>query len=110
MWSRLFKSEQDLSLHKKVMHGSTNNSFVTISQPTKPNDDELLSLAVEDVVNKVVKKVVNNEAKHDGAAKMAGKKQHQYPETFKAEAISTCENEFAQETVAEWFGISQSQI
>ena len=48
---KLFKSEQGLSFHKKVMHGSSNNSSVTISQPTKPNNDELLSLAVEDVVN-----------------------------------------------------------
>ena len=38
---KLFKSEQGLSFHKKVMHGSSNNSSVTISQPTKPNDDEL---------------------------------------------------------------------
>ena len=92
------------------MHGSSNNSSVTISQPTKPNDDELLSLAVEDVVNKVVNKVVSTEAKLDGAAKVAGKKGHQYPATFKAEAISTCENGVAQETVAEWFGITQSQV
>ena len=107
---KLFKSEQGLSFHKKVMHGSSNNSSVTISQPTKPNDDELLSLAVEDVVNKVVNKVVSTEAKRDGAAKMAGKKRHQYPATFKAEAISTCENGVVQETVAEWFGITQSQV
>ena len=38
------------------------------------------------------------------------KKPHQYPATFKAEAISTCENRVAQETVAEWFGITQSQV
>ena len=92
------------------MHGSSNNSSVTISQPTKPNDDELLSLAVEDVVNKVVNKVVSTEAKRDGAAKMAGKKRHQNPVTFKAEAISTYENGVAQETVAEWFGFTQSQV
>ena len=71
----MFKSEQGLSFHKKVMHGSSNNfSSVTISQSRKPNDDELLSLAVEDVVNKVVNKVVSTEAKRDGVAKMAGKK------------------------------------
>ena len=51
---KLFKSEQGLSFHKKTMHGF--NSSVTTSQPTKPNDAELLSLAVEDVVNKVVNK------------------------------------------------------
>ena len=55
-------------------------------------------------------KVVSTEAKPDGAAKTAGKKQHQYPATFKEEAIITCKNEVAQETVAEWFGITQSQI
>ena len=55
-------------------------------------------MAVDDVVNKVVNKVVSTEAKRDGAAKMAGKKRHQYPATFKAEAISTCENGVAQET------------
>ena len=107
---KLFKSDQGLSFHNKVMYGSSNNSSVTISQPTKPNDDELLSLAVEDVVNKVVNKVVSTEGKRDGAAKMAGKKRHQYPATFKAEAISTCENGVAQEIVAEWFGITQSQV
>ena len=89
------------------MHGSSNNSSVAISQPTKPNDDKLSSLAVEYVVNKVVNNVVSTEAKRDGAAKMAGKKQHRYPATFKAEAISTCENGVAQETVVEWFGITQ---
>ena len=89
---KLFKSEQGLSFHKKVMHGSSNNSSVTISQQVKPNDDKLLSLAVEYVVNKVFHNVVSTEAKRDGLAKMAGKKQHQYPATFKAEAISTCEN------------------
>ena len=30
--------------------------------------------------------------------------------TFKAEAISSCENGVAQETVAEWFHITQSQV
>ena len=61
-------------------------------------------------MNKVVNKVVSTEVKRDGAAKMAGKKGHQYPAIFKAEAISTCENGVAQETVAEWFGITQSQV
>ena len=41
---------------------------------------------------------------------MVGKKQHQYPATFKAQAISTCENGVAQETVVEWFGITQRQV
>ena len=107
---KLLKSEQGLFFHKKVMHGSSNNSSVTISQPTKPNDDELLSLTVEDVVNKIVNIVVSTGVKLDGAAKMAGKKRQQYPATFEAEAISTCENGVPQETVVEWFGITQSQV
>ena len=61
-------------------------------------------------MNKAINKVVSTEAKRDGAAKTAGKKRHQFPATFKAEAISTCENGVAQETVAEWFGITQSQV
>ena len=92
------------------MHGASNNSSTAISQPTKPNNEKLLNLAVEDDVNKVVNKLVSTEAKRDGAAKMARKKQHQYPATFKAKAISTCENGVAQETVAKWSGITQSQV
>ena len=83
-FEKLFKSEQGLSSHKKVMHGSSNNSSVTISQPTKPNDDELLSLEVQDVVNKVVSKVVSTEAKRDGAAKMTWKKRHPLPCNIKS--------------------------
>ena len=58
----------------------------------------------------MVNKVASSLSKSEGALKIAGKKRHQYSDAFKAEAINAYENGANQETIAESFGVTQSQI
>ena len=82
----------------------------TSDPPVMQGDEELISLSVKDVVGNVVNKVVSAKAKSEGASKVAGKKRHQYSAAFKAEAINTYDNRASQESIAESFVMTQSQI
>ena len=73
------------------------------------SDEELISLSVRDVVENLVNKVVGAKAKSEGSSKVAGKKRHQYSAAFKAEAINAYDNGANQESIAEPFGVTQSQ-
>ena len=124
--SMTFKTAQGLSLHKKCKHPST----VTGSEPPRkkqkisnktppqaskenknPSVGSVIIAEARDIMNSIVDKVVGIAAKSEGAKQLKGKKRHKYTAQYKAEAIHACDdpNE-SQLTVAEKFGVSQSQI
>lgn len=121
-----FKTAQGLALHKKCKHPSIVTgseppckkqklSNKTPPQPSKENKKPSVSSVIipeaRDIMNSIVDKVVGIAAKSEGAKQLRGKKRHKYTAQYKAEAIHACDdpNE-SQLTVAEKFGVSQSQI
>lgn len=110
---KTFKSQQGLGNHSKSMHGvllSKENIYPSQPKKLKLGDSEMVSLAVKDVVDSIVNKVASSLSKSEGVLKIAGKKRHQYSAAFKSEAINAYENGANQETIAESFGVTQSQI
>ena len=106
-----FKSLQGLAFHAKVMHSISPREYRKTSEPpVMQSDEELIILSVKYVVENLVNKVVSASAKSEGASKVAVKKRHQYSAAFKAEAINTYDNGANQESIAESFGVTQSQI
>ena len=96
------KTHKDLLFN--VMHSIIPKEDRKTSEPlVMQSDEELISLSVKDVVGNVVNK-------SEGASKVAGKKRHQYSAAFKAEAINTYDNRASQESIAESFVMTQSQI
>ena len=65
---------------------------------------------MKDVVKNLVNKVVSEKAESEGASKVVGKKRHQYSSAFKAKAINAYEHGANQESIAESFGVTRSQI
>ena len=74
------------------------------------SDEELINLSVKDVVENLVNKVVSAIAKSEEARKVAGKKCHHHSAAFKVEAINAYDNGELQESIAESFVVTQSQI
>ena len=106
-----FKSPEGLAFHAKFMHSIIPKKYRKTSEPSvMQSDEELISLLVKDVVENLVNKVVSARAKSEWASKVASKKRHQYSVAFKAEAINVYDNGANQESIAELFGVTQSQI
>ena len=110
-YEKSFKSPQGLAFHAKVMHSIIpQEDRKTSEPPVMQSDEELISLSVKDMVENLVTKVVSARARSEGASKVAGKKRHQYAAAFKPEAINAYENVANQESIAESFGVTESQI
>ena len=106
-----FKGPQGLGFHAKVMHSIIPKEDLKTSEPpVMQSDEERISLSVKDVVEILVNKVVSARARSEGACKVAGKKRHQHSAAIKAEAINAYDNGANQESIAESFGVTQSQI
>ena len=115
-----FKTKQGLAVHAKCKHPSfepaekkvriTKESLSTSSEKSI-SIDSIVRSEVQDVLNGVVGKVVGIVGKSEGTKQPKGKKRHGYTAQFKAEVIHACDspNE-SQLTVAERFGVSQSQV
>ena len=121
--SMTFKQTQYLSIHMKCKHPEhllepptkKQRELKQVSSSMKgnkkPSVDSVIKAEVSDVLSGIVKKVVGNVAKSEGAQQLRGKKRHKYTAQFKADAIHALEdpNE-SQLTVSEKFGVTQSQI
>ncbi|XP_065658758.1 jerky protein homolog-like [Hydra vulgaris] len=107
---KLFKSQQGLAFHVKVIHGISKQDCKHSQSQVLQRNEELITLAVKDVLNNIVNKVVSEMKKSEESRQLAGKKRHQYTAAFKAEAINAYGYEANQETIAESFGVTQSQI
>lgn len=120
--SMSFKTNQALALHTKCKHPLADaeppvkkRNTVNQTLPSPPKEkhsvDSVIEAESKTVLNVVIKRVVGIVGKSEGAKQLKGKKRHKYTAQFKADAINACEdpNE-SQLTVAEKFGVSQSQI
>ena len=115
-----FKTKQALAVHATCKHPSfepagkkvriIKESFSTSSEKSI-SIDSIVRSEVQDVVNGVVGKVVDIVGKSEGAKQLKGKECHGYTAQFKAGVIYAKDspNE-SQLTVAESFGVSQSQV
>lgn len=110
-----FFNNQGLSVHLKCVHGSgiqnSDKTVFTIATTSTLSVTDIVKEEVKSVLNDLVKKVVAKDAKFRGGKETAGKKRCQYTAMFKANVINALdEPDATQETVADKFNISQSQV